>query len=261
MTKGIRIATIVIGGAWCVLAAGCSEPPNRPAALLSAKPATQLPPPPASQPAQERVKEDSNSVPSSEFISLPGYPHHIVYVVDASGSMAPTFQKVQARILKSVSRLYPTQNFSIIFFGEQLIQSPQKGLVAASPENKIAASTFIKDVTPGGSTAVLPALRRAMQLLKSANPREPGRLIFLLSDGDFAGIDGGSRYTTFDGKTFTGNQAVIQWLRDNNPKEEKKGRVHVCTFLYLNREPEPIRVMETIAKENAGRFKLISIDE
>lgn len=53
----------------------------------------------------------------------------------------------------------------------------------------------------------------------------------------------------------------IQWLRENNPKEEEKGLVHVNTFLYGNMDEEARKVMEIIAKENAGRFKLITADE
>ena len=103
---------------------------------------------------------------------------------------------------------------------------------------------------------VLPALKRAFQLLKYSDPRRPGRLIYLLSDGDFAGISGGSTYKGLDG-----NEAVVQWLRDNNPKQEAKGLVHVNTFLYLNKDAEAIKVMKTIKEENGGRFKLISRDE
>jgi len=259
MTKGIRIATIVMGAAWLGLAAGCSEPPNRPAAQLSAEPATQ--------PAFDMGKldlgdEDSNLGPPSKFYGSTEHAYHIVYVVDRSGSMAPTFQEVQFELLKSISKLHPTQDFSIIFFsGDGLNHGPQKRLALASPENKIAASNFIKDTSPSGCTMVLSALKHAFRVLKQADANKPGRVIFLLSDGDFAGMAGGSQYTTPDGKALNGNAAVIQWLRDNNPKEEEKGRVHVCTFLYLNRDPEPIKVMETIAKENAGRFKLITTDE
>jgi len=54
---------------------------------------------------------------------------------------------------------------------------------------------------------------------------------------------------------------VIQWLWDNNPKEGKTGRVHVSTLLYLSRDEEAIKVMETISKDSGGRFKSIIPDE
>ena len=259
MTKGIGIATIVIGAAWWLLAAGCSEPSNQPATQLSARP--------AGQPAFDLGKldlgeEDSNSAPPSKFFDSAANAHHIVYVVDRSGSMAPTFQQVQLEILKSINKLQPEQDFTIILFADnQFIEGPQKKMVLAKLENKVAAVNFLKDITASGPTTVLPALKRAFLLLKYAEASKPGRLVYLLSDGDFAGISGGSEYTGADGRVLNGNEAAIQWLRDNNPKEEKKGLVHVNTFLYLSKDEEARKVMETIAKENSGRFKLISADE
>lgn len=203
------------------------------------------------------TNSDAAGGPKSRFFGGGGNAHHIVYVVDRSGSMAPTFQEVQTEMIKSITRLQPVQDFTIIFFSDsQFIEGPQKRLVSAEMANKIAAVKFLKQVNAQSSTMVLPALKRAFQILKFSDASKAGRLIYLLSDGDFAGISGGSTY-----KQFSGNEAVVQWLDDNNPKEEVKGLVHVNTFLYLNKDPEPIKVMETIAKRNGGRFRLISGDE
>jgi len=205
---------------------------------------------------------DAAGGPKSRFFGSGGNAYHIVYVVDRSGSMAPTFQQVQNEMLKSISQLKQAQDFSIILFADnQFIEGPQKRLVSAELVNKIAANNFLKDITASSTTTVLPALKRAFQLLKYAEASKPGRLVYLLSDGDFAGISGGSEYTGADGRVLNGNEAAIQWLRDNNPKDEKKGLVHVNTFLYLSKDEEARKVMETIAKENGGRFKLISADE
>jgi len=258
MTKGIRIATIVMGGVLCVLAAGCCEPSNRPATRLSVKTATQ---PAFNMGKLDLGDEDSNLGPPFKFYGSTEHAYHIVYVVDRSGSMAPTFYEVQVEILKSINKLQPTQRFSIIFFSEnEFIQCPQKGMVLASHENKLAASKFVEMVTPQGVAIVLPALKHAIQLLKHADPHKPGRVIYLLSDGDFAGLAGNSRYTAADGKTLRGNEAVIQWLRENNPKEEK-GPIHVNTLLHLNNDKAAIDVMSTIAKDSAGSFKLITTAE
>ena len=241
MTKGIGIATIVIGAAWWVLAAGCSEPPNRPATQLSAKPATQ---PAFDLGRLDLGEEDSNAAPPSRFFDSAANAHHIVYVVDRSGSMAPTFQQVQLEILKSINKLQPEQDFTIILFADiQFIEGPQKRLVSADLANKLAVNNFLKDITASSTTTVLPALKRAFLLLKYAETSKPGRLVYLLSDGDFAGMSGGSTYTAADGRVLNGNEAVIQWLWDNNPKEGKTGRVHVSTLLYLSRDEEAIKVM------------------
>jgi DNA-directed RNA polymerase subunit RPC12/RpoP/Mg-chelatase subunit ChlD len=207
---------------------------------------------------------DAAGGPRSRFFGSGGNAYHIVYVVDRSGSMAMSsaFELVKIEMLKSISQLKQAQDFSIILFADnQCIEGPQKRLVSAELVNKIAANNFLKDITASSTTTVLPALKRAFQLLKYAEASKPGRLVYLLSDGDFAGISGGSEYTGADGRVLNGNEAAIQWLRDNNPKDEKKGLVHVNTFLYLSKDEEARKVMETIAKENGGRFKLISADE
>ena len=259
MTKGIGIATIVIGAAWWLLAAGCSEPSNQPATQLSAKPATQ---PAFDLGKLDLGEEDSNSAPPSKFFDSAANAHHIVYVVDRSGSMAPTFEHVRLEILKSISRLQPEQDFTIILFADnQFIEGPQKRLVSADLANKRAADSFLKDITASNTTTVLPALKRAFEVLKYADASKPGRLVYLLSDGDFAGMSGGSTYTAADGRALNGNDAVVQWLRENNPKDEAKGRVQVHTFLYLSKDEEALKVMRTIARENGGWFKPISADE
>jgi hypothetical protein len=254
MTKGIWIATIVIGAAWWLLATGCSEPSNQPAIGLSAKP--------ASQPALDQEKKDGNSPPTSRFFGSGGNAYSIVYLVDHSGSMAPIFEQIRFELIKSISKLRPELDFTVILFADnQFIEGPQKHLVSGDPENKLAAGDFLKEIAPGGSSGVLPALKHAFQVLRYADASKPGRIIYLLSDGDFAGISGGSEYTATDGRVLNGNEAVIQWLRDNNPKDEKKWLVHINTFLYLNKDEDAMKVMGTIAKENGGRFKLITPDE
>lgn len=58
MTKTIGFAIIVLGGAWCVLAAGAASPSTRPATQSSTLPATR----PASQPAKELTLDLGNKV-------------------------------------------------------------------------------------------------------------------------------------------------------------------------------------------------------
>jgi len=208
------------------------------------------------------TNQDAAGGPRSRFFGSGGKAYHIAYVVDRSGSMSGTFEEVRIEMLKSIGQLKEAQDFSIILFGEgAFIEGPQKRLVPAELVNKLAANDFLKGITASGQTTVLPALKRAFQVLKYADASKTGRLVYLLSDGIFAGLLGGSEYTTADGKVLKGNDAAIQWLRDNNPKDEQKGLVHVNTFLYLSRDEEAMKVMDTIAKENGGRFKLVSTDE
>jgi tetratricopeptide (TPR) repeat protein len=166
--------------------------------------------------------------------------------------MAPTFALAQIEMLESISRLKPAQDFTIILFADNnYIEGPQNRLVSAELENKIAANNFLKPITASGNTGVLPALKRAFQVLNDADANKPGLLIYLLSDGDFAGFSGGSKYTTAYGATLSGNEAVIQWLRDNNP-EYAGAWVKINTILFLSQDEEAKKVMATIATENSA---------
>ena len=204
------------------------------------------------------TNSDSRGGPRSRFFGSGGNAYHIIYIVDRSGSMAPTFDEVRIEMLKSISRLQPVQDFSVILFSNsKYIEGPAKKLVSAEIKNKLSANDFLKQITASGQTTVLPALQRAFTLFKYADPRRPGKLVYLLSDGDFAGITGGSRYVSEDGRELNGNEAVVHWLRDNN----KAKKIYVNTFLYHSKDPTAIKVMQQVAQENGGRFKQISSDE
>lgn len=197
--------------------------------------------------------------PRGRFFGVGGNAHHIVYVIDRSGSMSTegTFDRVRAEMLTSISRLGPDQNFHVIFFAEaETKENTPRSLVPATEGNKVDVAKFVKDVAPAGATTALPALKRAFEVLVKADRKHPGKLIYLLTDGEFAGIGGGSVYTR-GSERFAGNEAVIEWLRDNNKSKE----IHVNTFLYGYKGKNAVEVMTTIAKENNGSFKSISHDE
>jgi hypothetical protein len=84
----------------------------------------------------------------------------------------------------------------------------------------------------------------------------PGKLIYLLSDGDFAGVTGGSKYKS-GGNILQGNEAVVQWLRDRN----KDGQIHVNTYLYGFEPPSAVSVLKRIAAENGGKYEHIGFEE
>ena len=64
---------------------------------------------------------------------------------------------------------------------------------------------------------------------------------------------------TEHGKTLCGNEAVVQWLRDNNKGPD--GAVPIHTFLYLSRETSAVQVLRTIARDSGGTYKHISADD
>jgi len=158
------------------------------------------------------TNSDAAGGPKSRFFGSGGNAYHIVFVIDRSGSMAGTFQEVQTEMIKAIAKLQAVQDFTIIFFSEnEYIEGPRKSLVAAEMQNKLAATKFLKEITPSGATIVLPALKRAFQILKYADPRRPGRLIYLLSDGDFAGLSGGSSYKVSGSRTTIPRKKPRAW--------------------------------------------------
>ena len=66
---------------------------------------------------------DPNSAPAAPkagFFTSDANASHVIYLMDRSGSMAPTFQEVQREILKSINKLDGNkQDFSIVAKGPE----------------------------------------------------------------------------------------------------------------------------------------------
>lgn len=184
-------------------------------------------------------------------------PMNIVYVVDRSGSMVETFESVKLEMIRSISRLSSDQKFHIVLFGDgETIEGPRRGLIDSSGKNRVAAARFLQEQTPIGITTALVALKRAFAVLAAA-PADESKLIYLVSDGDFSGITGGSKYRSADGRTLKGNEAVLQWLVDKNAGP----KVYIQTVLLHSTDQTAVKILRTIAEQNGGRFKYISPDE
>ena len=136
------------------------------------------------------------------------------------------------------------------------IEGPRRGLIDSSDKNKVAAARFLQEQTPIGITTALVALKRAFAVLAAA-PANESKLIYLVSDGDFSGISGGSKYRSADGRTLKGNEAVLQWLVDKNAGP----KVYIQTVLLHSTDQTAVKGLRTIATQNGGRFKYISPDE
>ena len=186
-----------------------------------------------------------------------GGARNIVFVVDRSGSMAKTFEEVKGEMGRSISRLMPEQMFHVVLFGDgKTIEGPRRGLVGAALENRLAAVEFLHDKQASGTTTALVALQRAFAVLATL-PANQSKLIYLVSDGDFSGLSGGSQYRAADGRMLGGNEAVLQWLADNN----KGPKVYIHTLLLHSTDETAVKVLKAIAASNGGRFKYISTDE
>ena len=179
--------------------------------------------------------------PRSAFIGEGGYAHHIVYVIDRSGSMSDTFEAVRNEMITSISRLQDIQDFHVIMFADgPPIENPPRKLVSGNRENKDAVLKFLNDVVAQGKTDPVPALNRAFDVMERANTR-PGKLVYLLTDGDFPD-----------------NEKVLSALRARNRSKD----VHINTYLYAAKPlSQAEKVMTQIASENGGKYKFQSTDD
>jgi hypothetical protein len=118
---------------------------------------------------------------TTTFFEIATKGNAIVYVIDRSASMGLNggFAKAKRELLASLDSLPTTSRFQIIAYNrsaEPLRINGQSGLVFATPENKRCAAVLLEGVEAEGSTAHLPALRRALALGPD--------VIFFLTDAD-----------------------------------------------------------------------------
>jgi len=183
---------------------------------------------------------DGSGGPRSGFGGLGGNAHHIVYLIDRSGSMFDTFDAVKKEIRDSVKDLHPQQDFHVIMFadGEPLEKKPM-ALTPPTDTYKIALAEFLLNVKAENTTNPVKAINRAFDVLAKAN-RKPGKIIYMLTDG-----------------AFPDNEKVLSTIRARNTRRD----VLINTFLYGWKPPIAERVMKQIASENGGQYRYVSLDE
>jgi len=185
---------------------------------------------------------ETHQGPESNFYGLGGDNiHHVVYVVDRSGSMQETFDFVRDELLRDISEMSPTHEFHVIFFSggqdDDLVENKPRRLVKATDRNKAEVAEFVKNIfVAGHTTNPIPALKRAFAVLSSADRKPKGKVIYLLTDGEFAD-----------------NQAVLDELRKLNAGKS----VMIHTILHEHQDPVAAKILQTIAKEHSGKFKFV----
>ena len=186
------------------------------------------------------LTDGSGKGPRSGFGGLGGNAHHVVYLIDRSGSMFDTFNAVKREIADSVGKLHPVQDFHVIMFsdGDPLEKKPM-ALTPPSDTYKRALGLFLETVKAEKRTNPIKGINRAFDVLAKAN-RRPGKIIYMLTDG-----------------AFPDNEAVLETIRTRNSKRD----VLINTFLYGWNPPIAVKVMTQIANENGGQYRYVSSDE
>ncbi len=177
--------------------------------------------------------------------SLGSKPYHVVYVIDRSGSMLGKMKSLKEELARSISGLRDYHTFHVILFNNgPHLEFDSRRLTAATGENKVKAAKFLATVVEGNDIEGTPgtdpssALRRAFEALR-AMKKQGGKLIYLLTDGDFRD-----------------NEGVLKVIRAYNASRE----VRITTFLYehKDRKGRGKAVLEQIAAENRGNFHYIN---
>jgi len=164
----------------------------------------------------------------------------VVYLIDRSGSMVDTFDKVRHEMLLSIEGITPNRKFHVVLFADgRPIEKTPRAMTPAKKKAKVALVKFLEPVRASGKTDPIPAINRAFDVLGRGS-RGKVAIIHLLTDG-----------------VFPDNDAVLKTIRRRNPG----GRIKINTILYGNRPPVAEKVMSRIAAENGGKYRFISPDE
>jgi hypothetical protein len=126
-----------------------------------------------------------NEPPPVNIIQFFGHPvsqKRLCFVVDCSGSMQGTFEKVKSELKKSITGLEPDCYFQIILFGNgRLNNFSRTGLIRASNPVKQQALDFVSQTEPAGITNATEAITAAMKTTDAAGKKPD--MIYFLTDG------------------------------------------------------------------------------
>ena len=168
----------------------------------------------------------------------------VAYVVDASGSMIGSFPEIVDEVERSISRLEPSQQFTVICFRRDSAVAPRgdPSLRPASRAERAAAIEWLrKDVIPSGRSSPIEALALALQ--------SGADCVFLLSTT-----------VTGPGSHELDRESLLALLERLNPADPSTGlrRATIQCIQFL--EDDPGRTLEAVAARHfgAGGYRFVS---
>ena len=185
------------------------------------------------------------------FLEPDGTEDGVVFLVDGSAAVAKDFDAVKGHLVRGVQDLPGGARFSVIVWSSRARSGPAAGLVAATARNKAAAAKFIERIRPAGEGRCMASLMRAFRLLRSGPLAR--RTIFLVTGGEFTGFADANTHRVLGGQVLTGNEAVLQWLRDNNHRKD----VRIHPVLFASRRHTALQVLQPLARDNAGECRRV----
>jgi hypothetical protein len=168
----------------------------------------------------------------------------VAYVVDASGSMIGSFPEIVDEVERSISRLEPSQQFTVICFRRDSAVAPRgdSSLRPASRAERAAAIGWLrKDVIPSGRSSPIEALALALQ--------SGADCVFLLSTT-----------VTGPGSHELDRQSLLALLERLNPADPSTGRRRATVQCIQFLEDDPGRTLESVAARHfgAGGYRFVS---
>lgn len=175
--------------------------------------------------------------PSTGFFGTGGNARRVVWVVDRSGSMFDTFDRVRAEMKRSISKLKPMQSFHVVFFAAgEPEENPPKMLVPARGANKKQAYDYLDGVVAEGQTKPKRAIERAFAA--KDNKGKHAQLIYMLTDGEF-------------------DPEIVKQIEKEQGRLKTKVKINTIAFIYRTGE----KILKQIAASNGGTFQFVSRDD
>jgi hypothetical protein len=168
-----------------------------------------------------------------------GNARTIIFVCDGTGSMMNKLPQLKLELARAVQELKPIQSFNIVFYQDNNVLKLDGNMIPANPANKRKAQAWLEDLIAAGQTDPVPALTFALA-------SKPELMYFLTDAADFPDVPA--------------VQNVFHKLHAQHPTK-------VNTILFVeskaeqeaNKESEPL--MAGIARENAGNFRWVTLDD
>ena len=160
----------------------------------------------------------------------------VAYVVDASGSMIGSFPEIVDEVERSIARLEPSQQFTVICFRRDSAVAPRNdpSLRPASRAERAAAIEWLRnDVIPSGRSSPIEALALAL--------RSGADCVFLLSTT-----------VTGPGRHEIDRDSLLRLLDRLNPADPSTGRRRATIQCIQFLEEDPGRSLEAVASAHFG---------